>query len=354
MNKYKHRGGGGRCYLNNPLNLQLFSYKEVNNPYKINLFDKNYNTKADISLLDTYINTIVSYYPEYFDSDLLSFDTYEPSQWYHHSSISCLELNNENIGEYDGVAILANFSNINPLDEIEWNPEEYKGENNILGYLHQQNFAQIYCDGYTQNLCKIGNKFGIIQIPLEDTSRAYFLSTRDKICDYYELSNKAENLIKSISSLIDPDLSYNYRRWNSTDPDAKTYDISIKLEGPFSVNGIATNININFDSFFSYANTDGVSDKAFIFGHNAGSSWRGNTISQDQIDDGKITLIKNAIPGSIIVFYDDINGKYGFNLDEEYNSIGLYGYIPEYIVVEDQNIEFPITYKPSSASIEGE
>ena len=247
-----------------------------------------------------------------------------------------------------------NLDNMNPLDEIEWNPEEYKDENNILCYLHQQNFAQIYCDGYTQNLCKIGNKFGIIQLPLEDYSGAYLISTRDKICSYYKLSYKAENLINSISSLIDPDLSYNYRRWNSTDPDAKTYDISIKLEGPFSVNGIATNINIGFDVFFSYANTDGVSDKAFIFGKNVGSSWRGYTLSQEQIDEGKITLIKNAIPGSIIVFYDNINGKYGFNLDGEYNSIGLYDYIPEYIVVEDQNIEFPITYKPSSAAIEGE
>lgn len=44
-----HRGGGGKGYLKNGLNLQLFAYKEVSNPYEINPFDKNYNTKADIS-----------------------------------------------------------------------------------------------------------------------------------------------------------------------------------------------------------------------------------------------------------------------------------------------------------------
>ena len=48
MNKYKHRGGV-QSLISTPFNLQLFAYKEVSNPYEINPFNKNYNSKADIS-----------------------------------------------------------------------------------------------------------------------------------------------------------------------------------------------------------------------------------------------------------------------------------------------------------------
>ena len=48
MNKYQHRGGV-QSLISTPFNLQLFAYKEVTNPYEINPFNKNYNTKADIS-----------------------------------------------------------------------------------------------------------------------------------------------------------------------------------------------------------------------------------------------------------------------------------------------------------------
>ena len=47
MNKYQYRGGG-EC-LTSSFDIQIFAYQKVDNPYEINPFNKNYNSKADIS-----------------------------------------------------------------------------------------------------------------------------------------------------------------------------------------------------------------------------------------------------------------------------------------------------------------
>ena len=60
MRNYKH-WGGGKCLTSSLFNIQRFAYKEVANPYEINPFDKNYNTKVDIS---TVVIVNLTYYAQ--------------------------------------------------------------------------------------------------------------------------------------------------------------------------------------------------------------------------------------------------------------------------------------------------